>query len=1054
MKPSAFWYMLTPRERKLILWVSGLLLFYTIAGFLILPPIIRSVAVRQIHQQLDREVSIQKVKLNPFTLSATVDGLLIKDKDGEPFVSWEEAYVNFQLSSFFTGAWTFKEISAIKPYVRAQLNKDGTYNFTDLITKFTTNAPAAKPKAPSKPLALHIDHLHITGAAVSVVDYTSRVPFKRTLGPLNINLEDFRTDPDNKNPYAFAGTTDAGERISWSGFFYLNPLRSSGNLTLDHLTLNKYSPLYQDLVRFEIRSGSIGMHVKYHFEFSPTNRVTTVDNAAFALRDLKIGQPGDTSHITELENLAVVGAAADLQSHQVSVDAIRVTGARAFLSRDKNAKINVVELSKPPVTAAAPSDGVMLLLRSVTNAVAMLLTTTNEWSATIHSVEMTNCALHWEDHVNSRPAALDLQHITLSVKNISNLPGTNLTATLSLDWNTNGSINAGVNALFYPPTADMTLSLSNLSLSTLDPYLEPKVNLLVLGSKIGLDGAIHLHTPVDQLPELTFQGNVRLDDFHTVDGTMGEDLLKWDSIRFTGIAANLNPETVAIKQINVDDLCARVVVNTNHEINLMSALRSTNAPAVAKEPKEMKPPKKVKTKELASTPASPTNAPALPEISVDSVVISNAQFSFTDYSTKPEVNMGIEQVNGTINGISTKELQHADIDIHALIDGVGPADITGHINPFSGKLTNSIKISIKDVDLTPASPYAGEFAGYKIARGKLNLDLTYEIVGKNVSAKNVIMLDQFTFGEKVDSPNATHLPVRLAVAVLKDREGKIILDVPVQGHIDDPEIRTGKVIRRALLDILTEVATSPFLLLGAVFGGGGEELGYQDFAPGSAELTDVSRNKLDSLIKGLYERPGLSLEIAGSVDSMNDRTGLQKAAIEQQIRTRQWHSLSRSERSATTPDQITLTPDEHQTWVRTLYAEAVNSGKITPEFIASNTNLTVAAAQIRARNKTTPEKGATLLMTRRPPSQNASSSNGNANTTAVALPPADPMEYVLWATVPVSQSDLETLAARRAQTVQTYILQTGKVDASRLFLTANGPAGLRHDGCRVYLQFR
>ena len=174
--------------------------------------------------------------------------------------------------------------------------------------------------------------------------------------------------------------------------------------------------------------------------------------------------------------------------------------------------------------------------------------------------------------------------------------------------------------------------------------------------------------------------------------------------------------------------------------------------------------------------------------------------------------------------------------MNALIDGVGPASITGTINPFSGTQTNDIKVSVKDMDLTPASPYSGRFAGYRIAEGKLNLDLAYELVGKKLQSKNVITLDQFTFGEKVDSPDATHLPVRLGIAILKDREGKIVLDVPIEGSLDDPKFRIGKVVWRAIVNILVKVATSPFSLLGALFGGGGEELGYQDFAAGSADV--------------------------------------------------------------------------------------------------------------------------------------------------------------------------------------------------------------------------
>jgi hypothetical protein len=1031
---------LSPRRRKLLFWFVGLLLFYTVTGFLILPPIIRSVAVKQLSKQLDREVSIQKVKLNPFVLSCTVRGLLIKDKDGEPFVSWDEVYVNFQLSSFFGKAWVFKEISTTRPFVRVQINKDYTFNFSDLITKFSSNAPAAGPTPPSKPLVLRISRLHIGGATAALADFTPREPFKRTLGPLDITLENFRTDPDNKNPYAFTGTTDAGEQISWSGFFYLDPLRSQGELKLFNFTLNKYAPLYQDLVRFEIRGGSIALDAKYRLELSATNRVAAVNDTAFALRDFKLGQPGDSNNIVELPLFDVTGASADLESRQATVDSVTAIGAKLFLSRATNNAINVVELSQPAESATNAPGGILFLLRSVTNAVAMLLNSTNQWSGTVASVNFTNCALHLEDLVNSRPARLDLSDITLSARNISNVPGTNLTAELSLRWNTNGSIKLAATASFLPPTADLKLDLDQLDLGTLDPYLEPKLNLFILGSRLGLHGQVHLRTPKGQLPEVTFHGDASLDGFHTVDGVMGEDLLKWDSVRINGIDANLNPQTVSIKEIAVDNAYARLVIETNRTINLLNALRltNTNAPATNE------------TKVAAAQKPAATNS-SLPRISIASVVISNTAVSFTDRSLKPNVSLAIQQVNGTISGLSSEQLQHADVNLSAKVDGVGPVAITGAINPFSGTQTNDVKISVKDVDLTPASPYSGKFADYRIAMGKLNMDLAYELVGEKLQSKNVITLDQFTFGEKVNSPDATHLPVRLAIAILKDREGKIVLDVPIEGSLDDPKFRIGKVVTRAIVNILEKVATSPFSLVGALFGGGGEELGYQDFAAGNADLTPADKQKLDTLAKALYARPALQLEISGSVDPDGDREGLQRAALDREIREKIWTTLRKSERATNSVDQIVVVPDERAHWVKKLYSEAVADNKITPQLIAANTNLAAYAAAVLPRRLAT-EKGATMLMK---PGQTAKEQPAAGTVYQTKLvPPPDPMEAVLLATYPVAENDLETLAASRAKAVRAYLLQTGKVESARLFLREDQAAGLRSDGSRVYLQFR
>jgi hypothetical protein len=939
----------------------------------------------------------------------------------------------------------FKEISTTKPFVRAQMNPDGSFNFSDLVAKFSTNSPSVTPQQPAKPFALHIGRLHIGGAEAAFSDLTMKIPFTRVIGPLDVTLNDFRTDPDNKNPYSFAGTTDAGETFAWKGFFYLDPLRSQGELLLDKISLNKYAALYQDFVKFKIRSGSIGAHANYLFELSATNHVMAVTNTSFALRDFKLGEPGDSNNIVDLALFGMNGVNIDLERRRAEIGSVFAKNGNLFASRGKDQTFNVVQMAQPADTSASASGGILFLLRSVTNAVAMLLESTNQWRATIHEVELTNCALHVEDFVNSRPATLDLNDIALLAKNISNIPDTNLTAELSVRWNTNGTINAGVAASFSPPTADINLAITNLDLGTLDPYLEPKLNLLILDSKLGLTGVVHLHTPKDQLPEVTFHGDARLDDLHTVDGEMGEDLLKWDSVRFNGIDANLNPQVVSIKEIAVDNVYARVVVETNKAVNLLAALSpaETNASPKSKFP--------ILQKKLAAVATNKLDLTTAPKISIGSIVISNATARFTDLSVTPNVNLTIEQAGGTIDGISSEELQHADINLHALVDNIGPADITGHINPFSGTQTNEINISVKDVDLTPTSPYGGKFAGYRIARGKLSLDLEYEIVGKKLSSKNVITLDQFTFGEKVDSPDATHLPVRLAVAIMKDRDGKIVLDVPVDGSLDDPQFRIGKVVTRAIANILEKVATSPFSLLGAVFGGGGEELGYQDFTPGQAELLPDSTKKLDSLVKGLYARPALQLEISGSVDPASDRDGLQRIALDKELRTRQWQALGKSARAKTMPDQIVLTPDERAALVKKLFNEAEAAGKITPALIAENTNLTAAAAQIVAHNLA-PKKGATLLMKT---SQTTAPNSSAAVSGQSKLPPAaDPLETLLSATFPISDDDLAALATERAKAVRAYILQTGQVEDTRLFLTENQTGGVRSDGSRVYLQFQ
>jgi hypothetical protein len=1032
-----------PRKRRWLLWLGAFILVYAVLGFLVLPPIVRSVAVKQLSGQLDREVSIDRVSINPFTFSAAVHGLLIKDPDGQPFISWDDVYVNFQLSSFFGHAWVFQEIRATKPYVRAQMNQDYTFNFSDLISKFSTNASAASPAAkaaPSEPFAIHVKHLRIVGAKAALADFTPREPFKRLVGPLDITLDDFRTDPGNRNPYAFIGTTDAGETISWSGFFSLAPLRSEGELKLFHFDLNKYAALYQDLVRFQVRDGSIALDLNYRLEISPTNRVTVVNGLDVALTDFKLGVPGDTNNLIEVPLAAATGISADLQARTATVDSAVLIGAKAWLDRNTNAAINVVEAAKPAAPASDAPGGVLFLLRSVTNAVALLLESTNQWSGSVRSLSATNCEVHLVDRANARPARLDLSEINLAASNLSNLPGTNLNADFSLRWNANGAIHIVATAAFQPATADIRIDLDHLDLTTLDTYLASRVNLLILGSEVNLHGTARLRPAVNDLPVVSFNGDASLDHFHTVDGVYGRDLLRWDAVRFDHIVANLNPPLVALRDIVVDNAYARVILETNHTINLENVFR----PPTAETATNRAP---AKTDNGAAHAADSTNSPI--QISIGAIIITNTAIRFSDRSVEPPVNLSLQSVNGSIEGISTENLRHAVVNVNALVDGAGPATITGTINPLNGAQTNDLKITVKDVDLTPTSPYAGRFAGYGIAEGKLNLDLTYHLTGRKLAAKNVITLDQFTFGDKVDSAEATHLPVRLAIAILKDRDGKIVLDVPLDGSLDDPKFRIGKVVTRAIVNILEKVATSPFSLIGAAFGGGGEELGYQEFAPGSAILSPADQHKLDALAKALFDRPALKLDITGSVDPDSDRQGLQRAALDQEIRTRKWQKLRRSQQAAISAAQIVLTPADRDHYIAKLYSAALSDGKITPALMAANTNL--AAYAHAAFSRSSPVKrGGAMLMSRSVP----------ANAPNVSQPPSklDPppslSEALLLATFPVTAEELEGLAARRAQAVQSYLIATGKVEASRLFVSNAGAQSLRRDGARASLQFR
>ena len=238
------------------------------------------------------------------------------------------------------------------------------------------------------------------------------------------------------------------------------------------------------------------------------------------------------------------------------------------------------------------------------------------------------------------------------------------------------------------------------------------------------------------------------------------------------------------------------------------------------------------------------------------------------------------------------------------VDNTASVEINGKLNPLNQKLPTELSVLFKDIDLHPTGPYSVRFLGYRLTKGKLSLDLRYSLADRKLKSTNVIIVDQLMLGEKMPGPDATKLPIKLAIAVLKDRNGKIELNVPIDGSIDDPNFHLGNVISRAIVNVLTKIVTSPFAALGAVFGGKGEEMSYQDFDAGRSELLPASAEKLDTLVKGLYERPGLQLEIEGSIDPKTDLTGLRRQKLEKSFRVAKWNTLRKSDQTQTTADSI------------------------------------------------------------------------------------------------------------------------------------------------------
>lgn len=1052
------------RSRKWLKRGAWLLFIYTILGFLILPPIIRAIAVKQLAKELHREVTLEKVRLNPYALSVSIRGLKIKDPDAETLLAWDEVYVNLQLSSFLGHALVFDEIAVVNPYARVQVNKDFSLNFSDILAAYarTNNAPA-KPTKPAKPLAVDIRQLRVEGARLSVADLTPKQPFRRMIGPVKISLTDFHTDPNSRNPHMFTGSTDSGEIFSWGGGFSLDPLKAAGELSVSNVALNNFAALYEDFVSFEIRDGVVGFRANYDFRLSQAEQVATISNVSFTLDSFKLGLAGTPENLIELPAFSVSGVEGDLLARRIEVGSVSLRGASLNLTREKGAAFNVVSAAQANTNQSAPG-GIVLLMSSVTNVFAQLLNSTNLASGMVRNITLEDCAFTLRDHSLSRPVDFRVDQINVTAKNVSNRPETNVLSTVSLRWNTNGVVKTDLKATFSPLNADLRLQLDKVELAPLSPYLDPFVNLYVLGSKVGLDGTVSLRTEAGQIPTVTFSGNSALDDLNLVGGDAGEDLLKWSSLHFDGITAKLNPPVVTVTNVTLKDMAARVVIETNKVINVLAVVR-TNAFGEAS----------VTNDGSATVPASGsggstikrafaqvktllgmqtnTAMAGLPKVKVNTVAVENGELQFLDRSVAPPARASVQKINGDIQNISTEEMRRAQVHFEMLANGTGAMVMDGQLNPLNAKQATEAKLSLKHVKMNPADPYAGKFLGYRLTRGELNVDVEYTITASQLKGRNLIVLDQLTLGSKVASPDATKMPVKLGVALLKDSSGKIQIDVPVEGNLDDPQFRLGPVVWHVIANVFVKAITSPFSLLGSLVGGkGGEEMQFQDFAPGSIELDAAAREKLATLAKALAARPELEVEIEGNIDPALDGAALRRAKMELQLRKDYWESLRAAAREKTTPAEVELPSEIRADLLAKAYRDLLKTNAAAA-FVPIPTDA-VEVGTRATRPNTALESGAQRLMAKNQPSAPVESGSAKTSSAGSGQATEQQMEQGLMSVFKISDEEFVALAMERARQVQTNLVQELKVDAARVLLSDPGPGSYPTNGHRVNLQLR
>lgn len=673
----------------------------------------------------------------------------------------------------------------------------------------------------------------------------------------------------------------------------------------------------------------------------------------------------ESSDILSLNSFTVKDVVLEEKEQAVTLGEIRFDGGDLTIRRQPSDEFNFQSLM--------PATGKEKQQASATEGVAADPDNSTPWEVTLKRFGADRINVFGTNLAGKTEGDISINDLQITGENISTKKENKGSLGLTCKINEKAAVDIKTQVQLTPVSVAADMGLSDFELSWMQPFISDKLNLIVKDGRFTLKGSAVAALDHEAKPDLSFKGDMSIDGLLIYDDAGTDKLVQLQKLGIENIEAGYPEIYIDMAAIRLNKLKSNIIRKSDGGLNL--------ADIVASQEKEDK------------ASADPDKSEAVDHgTAADDILVTVAEFTleesevnFVDHSLSPYFKTAFEEMQMNIKGLSSKKDQRADVDFSAKVDGHAPLKISGKLNPLSKDIFADLIFDFKNMELSPASPYSGKYVGKKIRKGKLSFDLAYLIEGSKLDASNQIFIDQIELGEEVNSPDATDLPVGLGIALLKDPDGRIDLDIPIKGDLADPEFSLGGTILKVIVNLLVKAATSPFALLGSMFGGG-EDINLIEFDPGTALFKDTENEKLDTVITAFSQRPNLSLEIRGFTDLKADRKALVGAHFDRMLAAEKIKKIGSKEQGKVDLEQVELTPEEYEKYLKKIYKRVKKELKKSEDFKEPDD---VAAAF---------------------------------------------MEETVVSQIKITDEDLKLLASQRALAVKDYLMGPEKIVAKRIFL--------------------
>lgn len=1016
----------TSRKRRLLLGLgAGLGLaagIYALAGFFLAPYLVQTVLWPLLSEQLGGQIRAGRTQFDPFTLTATVDGLSLKSAEGKELASIAETRLDVDAAASLRTRALVLSGKLAQPAVNILFDKHGKPNFAFLVP------PDGQKKKvpPSNAFPFLLTQLDLTQGRLAFEDQSRGKGFKKVFSPLDLSLSNFGTAATSPAHYRLKTLGENQELLAAEGELQLAKTALDGEIKLQGLGMTPLVAWLAADLPYTVNSGSLSLTLKYRYDpelgfeipaveaqvkqfsltwdgkpfldagqitaeglsYQPkTNRVglKSVSVEKLALKTptpliadsvkaqgvgfeaktqrlavqsleaatLKLDQGGQPwLEVGRLSAQAFAWAAGDgkLALEHLALADIDLKTSTPMRDREGKPREFWVESLELGGVAADPAKKILgvALVHSEHSVLAAWLegdgapgfagmpktpdapadgkakddtkTADQSWQVKLGRVELNDNKIFLRDFGYDPPAAMRLDPLNLLVKDFDSATGQPFWLGINTGLSMNGRIALEGRVKLSPLTVNLKTYVDDLSLPPFQPYLNQWVRIRVV------KGALNMNADIDyddgQNQKLRIGGDVAVANFASDDNQEGKDFVNWQGLRLNGLIFESAPQRLSIRDIALTQPYIRVILGEDKQFNIAENLSppATNAVAEAKKPQ-----KPANPDQPAPPPASKTQQASQEEQPLAVVVgafnIHQGNMDFADMTIQPiNFAVAIHDLNGNIRSLSSRQDVKSDLLFDGKLNEGSAVKIFGKINPFSPKAFTDIVMSFNGVNLTTLTPYSAKFAGYRIERGKLDTDLHYKLDNGQLTAENKFVLDQLKLGERVDSPDATSLPVSLALSLLKDSDGKIDIDLPISGDLSNPDISIRSLLASAASSLIAKIVASPFTIVGSLLGSyGGEDLQAVKFAPGAATLSPQEKDELAAVAKVLRDRPGLNLEIKGTADLNLDRPALAEQDLIRQLKNAKLIELGRRRGEQAAWDGITLAEEDYGRLLTNLY---------------------------------------------------------------------------------------------------------------------------------------